>query len=60
MTPAEFRALREALHLTQPQLGQVFGVNDRTIRNIEGADGDVPGRDALAIQRLAQQRGLID
>jgi DNA-binding XRE family transcriptional regulator len=58
MTPSEFRALRETLGLSQPSLAKAFGVSERTIRNIETDAGDVPPRDALAIERLAQIQGV--
>ena len=54
MTPAEFRALREAMSLTQPELGDAMGLNTATVRRIETAAVEaVHPRDALAIERLA-------
>lgn len=59
MTPAEFRALREAMGLTQPDLGAAMGINTATVRRIETAEADVVHRrDQLAIERLAQLRGI--
>jgi len=54
VTPAEFRALREAMSLTQPELGDAMGLNTATVRRIETAAVEaVHPRDALAIERLA-------
>lgn len=59
MTPADFRALREAMNLTQPELGEAMGLNTATVRRIETAAAElVHPRDALAIERLAQLRGV--
>jgi len=43
MTPAEFRAARERLGLTRPQLARLLGVDARSVARWE-ADGTVQSR----------------
>ena len=53
MTPAQFRAHREALGLTQAQLAQAMGYGSQTrISEIEGR-ADVPPQTALLMRAFA-------
>jgi DNA-binding transcriptional regulator YiaG len=43
MSGEEFRALRDALGMTQEQLGKRMGVDGRTIRKWENNERNIPG-----------------
>jgi len=49
MTPAEFKALRRKLGLTQRQLAQILNAGDRAVRQWEAEDGDRGSR-AIAVR----------
>lgn len=53
MTPAEFRAAREALGLTQIALAKALGMKERQIRNLETGAVPIKRVIALAIEALA-------
>ena len=51
MTPAEFRAAREALGATQAELAIMMGIGRRTVNRLENASA-IPDRYALAMDAL--------
>ena len=57
MTPADFRAAREALGLTQVQLGQALGVTGQYVSDIER--GRVPSKTlVMLMERLVKDAAL--
>jgi transcriptional regulator with XRE-family HTH domain len=52
MTPAELRVIREWLGLTGEALGQLVGVQDRTIRRWESGQDRIPDGARLDIEHL--------
>lgn len=51
MTPAEFRAAREALGATQAELAVMMGIGRRTVTRLESTS-TIPDRYALAMDAL--------
>jgi len=56
MTPAELRAARLALGLTQPELGERLGVHWTTVSRWENGRQRIPQIVALAVTHLRGQR----
>lgn len=52
MTPAEFRAARKALGLTQETLGEALGLHRQSIHLMEKGDRPVERRTVLALRYL--------
>lgn len=52
MTPAELRAAREALGLTQPELGERLGVHWTTVSRWENGRSAISGAVALAVKGM--------
>jgi len=53
LTPAEFRAVRSALGLTQETLAQLLDLAPRTIRSYEHGERRIPEVVILALARLS-------
>lgn len=55
MTPAEFRALRRQLGLSQGGLARVLQVaSDRTVRKWEAGERDIPGPAQVLVRLLTE------
>ena len=55
MTKDEIRAARQALGMSQSQLGKaVGGANARTVRRWESGESQVPGSVAKLLERLVE------
>ena len=59
MTPAEFRACRKSLGLTQAQLAALFGLTDRQVRRFE-ANSSVASHEAPTAALAIALRLLAD
>lgn len=55
MTPAEFRAVRERLGLTQVALAQALGITETSVARKERGEQEIVERDVLALRALAQK-----
>lgn len=55
MTPAEFRANRERLGLTQLALAEVLGITTTSVARKERGEQAIVERDVLALRALAQK-----
>ena len=56
MTPAEARALRDAMDLTQAELASLLDLSKRTVERAES--GPVSRLYALALERVADLHGV--
>lgn len=54
MTPAQFKAIRNKLGLSQVQLGKKIYLTDRTIRRIENDGADISERVEDAMNKLVK------
>lgn len=52
MTPAEFQAIREYLHVSQRWLAEALNVAERTVQRWEQPDGKIPDGVAQEVNRL--------
>ncbi len=52
MTPAEFRAVRERLGLTQVALAQALGITETSVARKERGEQEIVERDVLALRAL--------
>ncbi len=52
MTPAEFRAARQALRMTVIELAYALSVHPRTVRRWQNGSTPVPGVAAVALRGL--------
>ena len=52
MTPAEFRAIRERLGLTQVALAQALGITATSVARKERGEQAIVERDVLALRAL--------
>lgn len=57
MTGDEFRQIREACKISKQALGDRWGINPRTVYDIE-AKPEVTGREADAIRFVAMEAGV--
>ena len=53
MTPAEFRAVRERLGLTQVALAEALGITATSVARKERGEQEIVERDVLALRALA-------
>jgi transcriptional regulator with XRE-family HTH domain len=58
MTPAAFRAAREALGLTQVQLGQALGVTGQYVSDIERGQRSPSKTLVMMLERLVKDAAL--
>ena len=56
MTPADFRAARKSIRLSQDQLAAELGVSTKTIGNVEAGKSDRPRLYGLALSALVAER----
>lgn len=52
MTPADFKAIRKSLGLSQSKLGEAINRDRRTIRRYEDGEWEIPPEIALAMKAL--------
>ena len=52
MTPTQFRAIREAMGVTQPSLADMIGVTDRTVRRYENGETHIPKPVAMLVRGI--------
>lgn len=52
MTPAEFRAVRERLGLTQVALAEALGITATSVARKERGEQEIVKRDVLALRAL--------
>lgn len=55
MTPAELRAIRARLGLTQAELAERIGVTDRSMRRYESGEHSISRPIAMLIETLSRQ-----
>jgi len=56
MTPADFRAAREALGLTQVELGQALGVTGQYVSDIERGQRSPSRTLVMLMERLVKEK----
>jgi transcriptional regulator with XRE-family HTH domain len=56
MTPADLRAIRERLGLTQAELAERIGVTDRSMRRYESGEHSISRPIAMLIESIRPRR----
>lgn len=59
MTPDDLKAVRNALGLTQAELGEVLGVSRKLINDLETREGLIDWRTSLAVRQLYNENARL-